>query len=67
MPMSLRPDDRSRRSRSKSPGRAHSRSRSHSRSQHYDNPYANDYAAAEPAPDQGYGYEYSQPGQPYYA
>jgi hypothetical protein len=68
-PMSLRPDDRSRRSRSKSPGRRHSTSRSHSRShshsrvrdpgsrQHYDHGHPYDVQ------------DYSQPGhpaQPYY-
>jgi hypothetical protein len=80
LPMSLRPDDRSRRSRSKSPGRPHSTSRSHSRShshsrvrdpgprQHYDHghPYDVDYAAVERAPEPAYAHDYSQPGQPYY-
>ncbi|KAF2820035.1 Annexin [Ophiobolus disseminans] len=52
--MSLRPDDRSKRSRSKSPGRERSRSRSHAR-------------VPQGAADGGAGrsYEIRQPGQPF--
>jgi hypothetical protein len=53
--MSLRPDDRSKRGRSKSPGRERSRSRSHVREQ---------YGAAD-AGTAGPQYELRQPGQPY--
>jgi hypothetical protein len=50
--MSLRPDDRSKRSRSKSPGRERSRSRSHVRD-------------AADAGTGGHNYEIRQPSQQY--